>query len=295
MDREVIKTDSLTKYYGKVTGILNLNLNVYEGEIFGFLGPNGAGKTTTMRLLMGLLRPSAGNAYILGLNCWSRRVQIAKLVGYLPGEPRLYSRLTGEEHINFISGFGHTDRSYALQLAGLFELNLNRRVEEYSRGMKQQLALILALMRRPKLLIMDEPTSGLDPLIQYLLYEILQNFRENGTTIMLSSHNLPEVERVCSRVGIIKEGELVALESIDDLRNKRIRNIDVTFENKVPSELEQIPGVVKLEKSANRARLKMVGDLNPLIAALSKYRLSDLGISHASLEDIFLEFYENGG
>lgn len=295
MDKEIIKTDGLTKYYGKITGVRDLNLSVHEGEIFGFLGPNGAGKTTTMRLLMGLLRPSAGNAYVLGLDCWSRRVQIAREVGYLPGEPRMYSRLTGMEHINFVAGFGHTDRSFALKLAARFELNLNRRVEEYSRGMKQQLALIMALMRRPKLLIMDEPTSGLDPLMQYLLYEILKDFRENGTTIMLSSHNLPEVERVCSRVGIIKEGELVALESIEDLRNKRIRNIDVTFEDGVPSELEQIPGVFELEKSANRARLKMVGDLNPLVAALSKYRLGDLSISHASLEDVFIEFYENGG
>ncbi len=291
---EVIKTEGLTKYYGKVTGVRDLNLSIHSGEIFGFLGPNGAGKTTTMRLLVGLLRPSAGKAYVLGKDSWSKRVEIARDTGYLPGETRLYARLTGIEHINFVAGFGHADRSFALKLASRFELDLNRRTEEYSRGMKQQLALILALMKRPRILIMDEPTSGLDPLMQYLLYEILNDFRDNGTTIMLSSHNLPEVERVCNRVGIIKDGSLVAVESIEDLRNKRIRNIEVTFENGIPPQLETIAGIIEIEMSANRARIKTSGNLNPLIALLSKHRISDLSISHASLEDVFIEFYEKG-
>ena len=291
MEKSVIQTDSLTKYYGKVIGVKDLFLEVKEGEIFGFLGPNGAGKTTTLRLLMGLLFPTGGRAWVLGMDPWEKSVAIKDRIGYLSGEVSLYERFTGERHIEYIAGFNGRGEVEGKRLAEVLELDLSRKVKGYSRGMKQKLGLILALMKRPSLLIMDEPTSSLDPLMQRALYEILREYRDNGTTIMLSSHNLFEVERICDRVGIIREGHLVATERIDEVRSKRLRHVEVIFTEAVPSGLSDLPGVVEVEETGKRVRIKLRGDINPLLQAITAHEIADLSVTHARLEDVFLEFY----
>jgi ABC-2 type transport system ATP-binding protein len=292
-----IVTRELTKHYGPVVGIDDVDLEVRAGEVFGFLGPNGAGKTTTMRLLMGLLFPTRGGASILGLDCWKDSVAVKRKVGYLPGEVALYSKLTGSELIAFVAGFDSGDESTGLELAERLGFDLSRRVREASRGMKQKLALTLALMKKPPVLIMDEPTSGLDPLTQRAIYDILSEYRESGTTILFSSHNLFEVERICDRVGIIREGRLVATESIEELRTKRLRHIEVAFADGIPAGLAAVPGVTDIQETGKRVRFKYRGDIDRLIKAIAAYEVSDLSIAHATLEDVFLEFYgtETGG
>lgn len=291
MTNKVIVTESLTKYYGKTVGVEDLALEVEEGEIYGFLGPNGAGKTTTLRMLMGLIQPTRGTGTILGYDTWRRSVDVRRRVGYLPGDAALYQELTGEAHIRFISKFNDHELKNGIDLASRLELELNKRVEDYSRGMKQKLALVLALMKKPLLLIMDEPTNALDPLTQHALYELLREYRRDGTTVLFSSHNLPEVERVCSRVGIIRGGHLSRVERIEDLGVKRMRNVEVIFAGEVPEGLENIPGVSNVEINGERVELKLKGNIDPLIKRIAGYDVADLSLTHASLEDIFLEFY----
>ena len=298
MPKSVIATESLTKYYGKVVGVEGLDLEVQEGELFGFLGPNGAGKTTTLRLLMGLLRPTSGRAEVLGLDAWRQSVEVKEKVGYLPGEAALYSRMTGEALIRFVAKFNNHAESEGFELAARLELDrehLRRKVAGYSRGMKQKLAVVLALQKRPPLLLMDEPTNALDPLIQHILYEILNEYKENGTTVLFSSHNLPEVERMAERVGIIRDGNLVGTERIETLRSKRLRNVEIIFSGEVPEGIDALPGVTDLERAGNRIQLKLRGDINQLLKRIAQYEVADFSVTHASLEDAFLEFYGRGG
>ena len=290
-----IRTESLTKHYGKVVGVEDLALEVEEGEVFGFLGPNGAGKTTTLRCLMGLLRPTAGRAIVLGLDAWKETVRVKEKVGYLPGDAALYARLTGEGTISFVAGFDNRGEEAGRELASRLDLVIDRKVGGYSKGMKQKLAIVLALMKKPPLLIMDEPTNALDPLTQHILYDILNEYREAGTTILFSSHNLPEVERICDRVGIIREGQLVGTERIEDLRSMRLRNVEIIFAGSVPDGLDSLPGVSDLDVQAgNRVQLKLKGDINPLLKRVAQYEVADFSVGHASLEDVFLEFYGRG-
>lgn len=298
MPKSVIATESLTKYYGKVVGVEGLDLEVQEGELFGFLGPNGAGKTTTLRLLMGLLRPTSGRAEVLGLDAWRQSVEVKEKVGYLPGEAALYSRMTGEALIRFVAKFNNHAESEGFELAARLELDrehLRRKVAGYSRGMKQKLAVVLALQKRPPLLLMDEPTNALDPLIQHILYEILNEYKETGTTVLFSSHNLPEVERMAERVGIIRDGNLVGTERIETLRSKRLRNVEIIFSGEVPEGIDALPGVTDLERAGNRIQLKLRGDINQLLKRIAQYEVADFSVTHASLEDAFLEFYGRGG
>ncbi|MBK5093786.1 MAG: ABC transporter ATP-binding protein [Actinobacteria bacterium] len=298
MPKSVIAAESLTKYYGKVVGVEGLDLEVQEGELFGFLGPNGAGKTTTLRLLMGLLRPTSGRAEVLGLDAWRQSVEVKEKVGYLPGEAALYSRMTGEALIRFVAKFNNHAESEGFELAARLELDrehLRRKVAGYSRGMKQKLAVVLALQKRPPLLLMDEPTNALDPLIQHILYEILNEYKETGTTVLFSSHNLPEVERMAERVGIIRDGNLVGTERIETLRSKRLRNVEIIFSGEVPEGIDALPGVTDLERAGNRIQLKLRGDINQLLKRIAQYEVADFSVTHASLEDAFLEFYGRGG
>lgn len=292
MANRIIVTESLTKHYGKTVGVEDLDLEVEEGEIYGFLGPNGAGKTTTLRMLMGLIQPTSGKGTILGYDTWSQSIDVKRNAGYLPGDAALYQELTGEAHIRFISNFNGHDEKNGFELASRLELELGKRVEDYSRGMKQKLALILALMKKPPILIMDEPTNALDPLTQHELYELLREYREGGTTVLFSSHNLPEVERVCSRVGIIRDGHLSRVERIEEFDVKRMRNVEITFTGRVPDGLDDIPGVSNVDISGDRVQLKLKGIIDPLIKKIAQYNVVDLNLTHASLEDIFLEFYE---
>jgi ABC-2 type transport system ATP-binding protein len=215
-----IRTTGLTKDYGSHRGLFELELQVQPQEVFGYLGPNGSGKTTTIRLLMGMIRPSAGSAYIFGLDCFRESVEVKRRVGYLPGDVPQFGSLRGSEVVAYLGGMrGGVDRGTVRRLAERFELDLSRRFREYSSGNKQKLAILLAFMHRPELLILDEPTSGLDPLNQQEFYALLREARDDGATVFLSSHVLSEVQRVCDRVGIIRAGSLVRVAPLDELRD----------------------------------------------------------------------------
>ena len=217
-----IRTSGLTKDYGRGRGLFELDLQVAQQEVFGYLGPNGAGKTTTIRVLMGLIRPTAGSAYIFGLDCVRDAVDVKRRVGYLPGDVPQFGSLRGSEVIAYLGGMrGGVDRKVVRALAERFDLDLGRRFREYSSGNKQKLAIVLAFMHRPDLLILDEPTSGLDPLNQQEFYALLRETRDAGATIFLSSHVLSEVERVCDRVGIVRAGKLVKVAELEELRRIR--------------------------------------------------------------------------
>lgn len=294
MDDVAISAMGLTKYYGRTVGIEDLDLDVRRGELFGFLGPNGAGKTTFMRTLMGIFKPTRGAGTVLGRDSWRDRVAINRSVGYLSGSSPLYANMTGGQHVEFISRLNDMDTAPGRALAERFELDLDRKVEGYSSGMRQKLALVLVLMKDVPLLMMDEPTNALDPLMQQRVHQELRALRERGTTILFSSHNLPEVERMADRVGIIRKGRLVGTERIEDLRNKRLRNVEVIFSGGTPEALAEVEGVSDLVAVApNRARFRFKGDMNPLVRMLASSRVADLNISHASLEDVFMEFYGN--
>lgn len=287
-----IQTERLTKYYGKARGIEDLSLTVEQGEIFGYLGPNGAGKTTTIRLLLGLIFPTRGQATVFNLDAVKESPQIRKTLGYIPGDVRLYPKLTGRELLDYFAGF-RPDRPPVLreELVERFDLNLEPRIKEYSHGTRQKLALILTFMHDPDLLILDEPTLGLDPLVQQEFYQTLREFRERGKTIFLSSHVLPEVEKVCDRVGIIKDGHLVAVESVDSLRSKKVRHLEITFDEEVDPQIFNLPGVMLVSGNKTTFRLRVTGEIDPIIKTISRFRAKDMAFAHASLEEVFLEFY----
>ena len=290
----VIETKNLSKYYGKIKGIDDLTLQINEGEIFGFLGPNGSGKTTTIRLLMGLLKPTNGSAKIFSLDTQKKSVQIKKDVSLIPGDVHLYDKMKGGELIEYIDKLNPKKESALKdQLIEGLDFNPDRKIKAYSKGNKQKLAVIIALMHQPKLLVLDEPTVGLDPLMQQEIYKILREFKENGGTIFLSSHFLPEVDRVCDRVGIVKDGNLVSIETIDGLRSKTVRHLDVLFEDQVnPQEFQVLSQVVSVNKINHYTRITVQGEVDTLIKHVAKYKIKDIIFNQASLEDFFMDFYK---
>lgn len=292
----VINTSSLTKYYGPYRGIEDLDLAIEEGEVFGFLGPNGAGKTTTIRLFMALLRPSTGTATIFGRDVWREAAAIKVDAGNLPGDIHLYNKMTGNEFLNFVERFRPKKPPVLKEeLVERFDLDLKKRISDYSKGNRQKVGIIQATMHNPRLLLLDEPTSGLDPLMQQEFYRLIKEFKSRGHTVFLSSHNLTEVERVCDRVGVIKDGQLVAIERVDTLMAKKVRYVEVVFENPVNPDEFRLPGVTSINQIDNRLRLTVKGDIDPLIKKLATYNVEDFLSTHASLEEIFLEFYEKRG
>ena len=287
----MIRTQSLTKYYGKTKGIENLDLSIEKGEIFGLLGPNGAGKTTTIRMLMGLIKPTKGSSVIDGLNCWKESVGVKKICGYIPGEVHLYPNATGNELINVFAAV-YKSKNLANDLIKRFDYDPSKKTKNLSKGNKQKLAIILATMHRPDVLILDEPTSGLDPFMQQEFYKLLKEFEANGATILISSHFLPEVEKVCQKVGIIRQGGLVGIENVNDLHTKHLKIVEVTFEGKPNLEDFNIPEVKELgHELNNHYHMKIKGNINPVIEALAKNKVKDLSFEHASLEEIFMEYY----
>ncbi|MCL6472670.1 MAG: ABC transporter ATP-binding protein [Firmicutes bacterium] len=292
----IISTTGLTKYYGEQRGIEDLSLKIEEGEIFGFLGPNGAGKTTTLRLLTAFLKPTRGSAQILGKDAWRDSVSIKMEVGNLPGDLHLYDKMSGDEFLRFIERF-RPQKPPVLkeELVKRFNIDLKKRIKDYSRGNRQKLGIIQALMHNPKVLLLDEPTSGLDPLMQQEFYHLIKEFKSRGHTVFISSHFLPEVEKICDRVGIIKEGRLVTIERVDTLIAKKVRYVDIFFEEPVNPDDFRLPGVTSIDAVNNHLRLTVIGEIDPLIKKLANYKVGDLISTHASLEDIFLEFYEKGG
>lgn len=287
----IIEVRNLKKYFGKTKAIDDITFNVSSGESFGFLGPNGAGKTTTIRCLMSFICPTSGEVKLFGQSPVTGST-VYRDIGYLPGSIKLYDSWTGEEHIQFVRKLKKLEK---MPDSLIQKLNFNPliKAKTLSTGNRQKLGIILALMARPKLLILDEPTNGLDPLLQTTIYQLFEDLKKEGTTIFISSHNLPEVERLCSKVGIIKEGKLVALEKIGEMESKRMHQVKITFNEVVEEGEFADDGVEILEKYNDCLKLNVKGDLNPLLKKLTQKNIKDLEISHASLEEVFLEFYRN--
>jgi ABC-2 type transport system ATP-binding protein len=291
----IIQTNRLTKHYGSSRGIQDVTFSVEQGEVFGFLGPNGAGKTTTIRVLMGLLKPSGGSATIGGLDCWRAASEVKRLVGYLPSEFALDSALTGAEILTYLGNLrGGADQPAIQQLANRLDLDLSRRFREYSHGNKQKVGLVQAFMHRPRLLILDEPTSGLDPLNQQEFYHMVAEVKADGRTVFLSSHNLPEVEHTCDRVGIIREGQLVRVDSVVTLTDIKHYLVELTFAQPVaPTAFSGLPGVreVAAEQDGMLLRLTVQGDLGAVLQAAAQHHATNLTTREPSLEEIFLQYY----
>ena len=295
----IIEVESLTKSYGSKRGITKVSFQVEEGEVFGFLGPNGAGKTTTIRLLMALLRADAGSARISGLDSWEQSVEIKRLVGYLPGEPSLDPNLTGGQILEY---FGHlrggVDQTYLKQLIQRLDLDPSRKFRQYSSGNKRKVVLIQAFMHRPRVLILDEPTNGLDPLNQQEFNTMVKEVRDEGRTVFLSSHILSEVEQTCTRVGIIREGQLVRVGGVSELKDIKRSVITITFADAVPVEaFKKLDGVGQVETLSDGHTLHMAiqGGADAVIKAAAQYPVVSLTSHEPSLEDIFLRYYEGDG
>ena len=286
----IIETKNLTKYYGDIRGIENLSLQVKKGEIFGFLGPNGAGKTTTIRTLLGLLKPTSGEAYILNKNIEEDIVEIRANVGYIPGELNLYEHLTGRQFLDYFSSLRETNLSLLNELLEIFELPLERKIKGYSRGMKQKMGIIQAFMDDPPVVIMDEPTSGLDPLLQQKFYEFLRSEKKKGRTMFLSSHILSEVDKICDRVAIIRDGKLVTLEDVETLKNKSGKIIKL----KIKEDPSKFKGSKDMKIVNGWIEFVTSDDINYWIKEIAKFTIADLKISDFSLEDIFIRYYKEG-
>jgi ABC-2 type transport system ATP-binding protein len=289
----VIKTERLTKAYGVHRGITELDLEVAEGEIFGFLGPNCAGKTTTMRVLLDLIRPTSGRAEVFGIETTVDPVAIHRRVGYLPGEFDLYDRLTGADTITYFGNLrGGVDRAYVAELVERLDLDPSRRFKEYSKGNKQKVGLIVALQHRPDLLILDEPTSGLDPLVQQTFFAMVREAREAGRTIFLSSHIIDEVDRTCDRVAIIREGRLVQVDSIEAIRRLAFHHVELTFGAHVAAAIfETIPSVQDVVATGDVVSMRVNGPIGAVLAAAAPHGLVDVVSREPNLEDVFLAQY----
>lgn len=286
----------LTKYYGPTRGIEGLDLEVGHGEIFGFLGPNGAGKTTTIRMIMGMLRPTSGHAEVLGLDSWGDSTKIKMHIGHIPGDVNLYENMRVQVLLDYIDEYRPGPDPLRMELVERLDLDLTKKVKSLSRGNKQKVAIVLAMMHDPEILILDEPTLGLDPLMQQTFYTILGEFKERGRTIFLSSHILSEVERACDRVGIVKQGRLVEVRSIEEFRQNKIRHMDVVFSERVdPAEFRQLPMVISAELLDSYMRITVKGDIDALIKQLAVHTVEDLTFTQPSLEDFFLSFYGASG
>ncbi|OGY22319.1 MAG: hypothetical protein A2126_04040 [Candidatus Woykebacteria bacterium GWB1_45_5] len=286
-----IKVDKLKKYFGKTKAVDGISFEVKGGEIMGFLGPNGAGKTTTIRCLMDFIRPTEGKIEILGLDAQKNSPKLKADIGYLSSEVDLYKSWTGTEHILFMERLRGISR-FDEELIDKLKFDPRKKAGALSTGNRQKLGIILALMHQPKLLVLDEPTLGLDPLLQNYIYEILKSEAAKGKTIFMSSHNLAEVEKICDRVVILKEGEIVATESINDIRRKRIYTVHAYFEGEIPKKEIVTDGIELIEELSDGLVLRIKADIRPLLHKLSEYNnLKDLEVTHASLEEVFMEFY----
>jgi ABC-2 type transport system ATP-binding protein len=308
-----IETVGLTKYYGHrsdfvgsllkrlrppssppIRALESLDIAVREGEVFGFLGPNGSGKSTTIRLLLGFLHPTAGQGRVLGLDTVRDSVAIRRRLGYLPSGIALYDTLTGEQLLDYLGELGGRPFARRAELCERLELSartLKRLVRDYSRGMRQKLGIVQALQHDPELAILDEPTEGLDPLMQRAFYEIIDSVKAAGRTIFFSSHVLSEVERVCDRVAIVRNGRLVALEETAGLLARRKRNVMMRFTGPPPS-LETVPGITNIKHGDGYVTCLVEGDMRPFLAAISHAAVVDLTVEPARLEEAFLEFYD---
>ena len=295
-DQVAILTEGLTKHYGDVKALVDLDLSVVAGEIFGFLGPNGAGKTTMIRTILDEIRPTSGTASIVGLDSHSDSVEIRNYIGYVPGDLALYPNLTGKDTITYFANLrGGVDWSYVDELADRLDADLSKKVGDLSSGNRQKVGLIQAFMNKPEVLIMDEPSSGLDPLMQREFQALLREVIANGSTVFLSSHTLSEVQRVADRVGIIRHGKLIALEAVADLRSKGIRKVELIFDTAVDGAVfEPLPGVSDVAVQNHHVTLSFTGQMETLLRVISeRYTLLDISTQEADLEEIFLTYYRD--
>jgi ABC-2 type transport system ATP-binding protein len=288
----IIELKNVTKKFGSVTAVNRVDLTVDKGEIFGFLGPNGAGKTTTIRLLLDFIRPTSGEILLFGKSVKDNEGEIKSKIGYLSCENTSFAKWTGQEHFNFLENLRGHKSKILNDLVERLELNPKVVVRTLSSGNLQKLNFILALMFEPELLILDEPTKALDPLLQHEIFKILKELNQKGTTIFMSSHNLSEVESFCTQTGIIKQGALISTEGMRDLKDKQMFNVEIFSEDNFDTKIFKIPSVDSIEKLPSSIRLKVKGDINPVLQIISKHKIKDISIGKATLEEIFLEFYK---
>jgi len=295
-DIPAIRTEGLVKSYGRNRGIAGLDLEVRTGEVYGFLGPNGSGKTTTIRLLLDLIRPTAGRATVLGLDPWTQGLRLRARVGYLAGDFIVDGRQTGRELLEYLGNLrGGVPRARIDELAERLGLDLDRRIRSLSKGNRQKLGVVQAFMHRPELLILDEPTSGLDPLLQHEFVTMVREAKAAGQTVFMSSHVMSEVQQTADRVGIIREGRLVAVERIEDLRERAVRRVQIQFADPVdPAEFERLPGVTELTVEGRALRCRLHGRADDLVKAAARHTVVSLLSEEPDLEELFFTFY-NGG
>lgn len=289
-----ISVEAVSKYYGKVIGVRELSFNVERGEIFGFLGPNGAGKTTTIRLLMQLLYPSEGRIYLFDKLIEPGDIAHREMIGYLPGEFTPYRNMSSLQFLNYMAKYRPNPPQFRPQLLknfGLTERNLYQKIKNLSHGNRQKVGIIHAMEHSPELVILDEPTLGLDPLMQEAFYETLIELQQKGKTIFLSSHNLPEVEKICHRVAIIREGSIVTVETIENLKKKRPRRLILTMPTN-EAEPPTLPGTKLIEQTDNKYTYLIDGDLRSVLQALAQISIEDILLPEPDLEDIFLTYYQ---
>ena len=288
-----IETKKLTKYYGKARGIVDVDLAVEEGEIFGFIGPNGAGKSTTIRTLLGLIKKSGGFATIFGMDCEKDKVKILSEVGYLPGEVFYYDNMRAIDLLRYSASFYKKDCNQRIaELADALSLDLNKKIEDMSLGNKKKVGIVQGLLHAPRLIILDEPTSGLDPLMQRTFFDLIQRENARGATVLFSSHILGEVQRICDRVAIIKEGRIVDLRSIDEMRKSSYKKVNITTES--PMADFSLPGAAKIAQDGATTSFLYSGEINALFARLASLPLVNADVSEPELEEIFLHYYEDG-
>ena len=285
----MIDTQDLTKFYGRTRGIEGLSLHVDSGEFFGFIGPNGAGKSTTIRTLLGLLRPTRGTATVFGLDSVIDGIAIRRRLGYVPAEPGFYNRMAGDSILRLSSRIHGVSTLRGHEIANQLDLDLTRNADELSTGNRKKLAIVLALQHHPELLVLDEPTAGLDPLIQGVFFELLRRENEQGSTILFSSHVLDDVQRMCRRVAIVRNGKAVEVAEIEELRQRHLKQVRAIFDK--PVGRQQIDGLSNMELKGEEIRFSFTGSLRTLLAALSEQPLVDLTIESPTLDEVFLHYY----
>lgn len=291
----VIEIRNLTKYYGKARGIIDVNFDVAEGEIFGFIGPNGAGKSTTIRALLSLIRPTSGSATIFGKDCVKDAPEIAKNIGYLPSEVFYYDKMRVIDLLKYSASFYRKDCTRRIvEMAEYMDLDLKRRIDDLSYGNKKKVGILQGLIHEPKLIILDEPTSGLDPLMQQKFFELLRQENQKGATILLSSHVLAEVQRLCSRVAIIKEGRIIKLENMNELTHDNYKKITVDVDTAADPRFA-LDGVTNVERKGSIVSFYFKGDINAVLKVLAEMHVRNLLVEEPSLEEIFLHYYTKEG
>ncbi|MFA7108621.1 MAG: ABC transporter ATP-binding protein [Sphaerochaetaceae bacterium] len=289
----IIEIKDLTKYYGKTKGIENLSLDIKEGEIFGYIGPNGAGKSTTIRLMLSLIFPDSGSVKIFGLDAFKNSDIISQEIGYLPSEVFYYENMKVKDFFKYNASFYQRDcKKRTKELCEILELDENRKIRSLSYGNRKKVGIIQGLMHQPRILILDEPTGGLDPLMQKRFFDLIKEENQRGTTVLFSSHILSEVRRICDRVGLIKDGQLIQVSTIQEIFSQSYKKIEIETKDSKYISLKELEGVSKFSLEGSKVHFLYQGQLDVLLSKLNEIKITDLLISEPELEEIFLQYYE---